>query len=172
MLPKIVNKTILIYRNHHQVYPPYGARVKITLKTDEKVVATPKLKLRDPRNNGQMKSSALSKKDHGRNLASVELEENVLLPENNPGSKKEGEKVVQSENPKLDIEKHGDQEEEKVEKSENLLQILKALPLPIDPEIEEEEELDCTKVESNSDEGKLQIDESFDETATLLPDPA
>ena len=178
MLPKIVNKTILIYRNHHQVYLPYGARVKITLKTDEKVVATPKLKLRDPRNHGQMKSSA-PKPGHDRNLASVELEENVFLPENNPGPKKEEEKVVQSENPELDLEKHGDQEcameEKKVEKSENLLQILKALPLPIDPEIEEEEEEeeeDYTKVESDSDEGKLQIDESFDETTTLLPDPA
>ena len=67
-------------------------------------------------------------------------------------------------------------EEEKIEKTENLLQILKALPLPIDPEMEEqqeEKEVVCINVESDSDDEKLQIDESFDDggETTVLTDP-
>ena len=209
------------------MYLPYGARIKITLKTEEKVVVANPLprKKRDPRN----------KRDPRRKAVGVEQqEENALLTENsNPGAKKdkpgedirEVERVVEPKNLRRDLEEPAYKEEamekEKIEKlenlvvdlkepeetameekteglwldlekpwdkehpidqennkkPENLLQILKALPLPIDPDEVQEvaKEVVCIKVESDSsdDEEKLQIDESFDESETsALPDPA
>ena len=210
------------------MYLPYGARIKITLKTEEKVVVANPLprKKRDPR----------IKRDPRRKAVSLEQqEENALLTENsNPGAKKdkpgddirEVDRVVEPKNLVLDLEEPVykeeamEKEKEKIEKlenlvvdlkepeetameekteglwldlekpwdkehpidqennkkPENLLQILKALPLPIDPdEIQEvAKEVVCIKVESDSsDDEKLQIDESFDESETsALPDPA
>ena len=159
------------------MYLPYGARVKITLKTEEKVEAPTPLprKKRDPR------KTSLFRRDPRRKAASVET---ALLTENNPGEQEEeprGDVVKEEEK---DLEEPGDKEfgieeeniekpenlleepavdnmeGEKIEKCENLFQILKALPLPIDPEMEQ------PKGESDSDDEKLQIDESFDDTTT------
>ena len=171
-----------------QVYLPYGARVKITLKTEEKVQAPTPLprKKKDPRRTSLLR-------DPRRKAASVET---ALLRENNPGAKEEEpgvreeekvveelrdkeigieeEKIEKPENLLVEMEKPGldNMEEEKTEKCENLLQILKALPLPVDPEMEERKEVVCIEVESDSDDEKLQIDESFEDTTTGLPDPA
>ena len=57
--------------------------------------------------------------------------------------------------------------EEASEQTGNLLQSMKALPLPVDPDTEIIE----GETESDSDEGNLQIDESFDEGAKTVKAP-
>ena len=179
------------------VYLPNRARVKVTLKTKEKVVLASPVALRrrrdprrktpatifqrDPRRKpGMVESPLLKENDHP---AAEEEEPNHNDKEGNrsdepghrvkEGDNREKETIDESQTP-AEIVDNGVVEEEESAQPESQLQILKALPLPREPETEEQaKKVVCINLESeSSDEERLHIaiDESFEED--VLPEPA
>ena len=179
------------------VYLPNRARVKVILKTKEKVVLAspvasrrrrdPRRKTpatifqRDPRRKGGRVESPLLKEN---DQPAVEVEEpNHNDEEGNrsdePGQSgkqddsREKEKIDEPQTP-AEIVDNDVVEEEESAQPESQLQILKALPLPREPETEEQaKKVVCINLESeSSDEERLHIaiDESFEEV--VLPEPA
>ena len=180
------------------VYLPNRARVKVTLKTKEKVVLAspvasrrrrdPRKKTpatifqRDPRRKpGRVDSPLLKENDH----PAVEKEEpNHNDKEGNrsdePGQRvkeddsREKEKIDEPQTP-AEIVDNDVVEEEESAQPESQLQILKALPLPREPETEEQaKKVVCIKLDSeSSDEERLHIaiDESFEEAVLVEPAP-
>ena len=159
-----------------QVYLPEGARVKITLKAEE-TIAVPPPRTRDPRKSAgkaQMGTVANSigvtapspsavpmppsKRDPRRKPVSVAEQEGPRVARRDPRVKrKESEEAVTAS------------VEEVTEQTGNMLQSMKALPLPVDPDAEIRGV--SVEVESDSDEGNLHIDESFDEGAKTVKAP-
>ena len=153
------------------VYLPEGARVKITLKTEE-TKAVPPPRTRDPRKSaGKAQITAIgvtapplaaiptppSKRDPRRKPVSAAEQEGPRVARRDPRVKrKESEEGVAT------------REEEATEQTGNLLQSMKALPLPVDPDAKIRGVSIEGETESDSDEGNLQIDESFDEGAKTV----
>ena len=157
-----------------QVYLPEGARVKITLKTDE-TIAVPPPRTRDPRKSvgkAQMASIAIPTPPQA---TSVPTPPSKRDPRRKPGntSEQEGPRVARRD-PRV---KRKESEEAAMTSTEeatelptgNLLQSMKALPLPVDPDAADIRGVSVeVETESDSDEGNLQIDESFDAGAKTV----
>ena len=179
------------------VYLPNRARVKVTLKTKEKVVLASPVASRRRRDPRRKTPGTIFQRDPRRKPGRVE---NPLLKENDqpdaveeeepnhndkegnrsdePGQRvkeddsREKEKI---DEPQTEIVDNDVVEEEESAQPESQLQILKALPLPREPETEEQaKKVVCIKLDSeSSDEERLHIaiDESFEEDVLLEPAP-
>ena len=180
------------------VYLPNRARVKVTLKTKEKVVLASPVASRRRRDPRRKIPATIFQRDPRRKPGRVE---NPLLKENDqpdavekeepnhndkegdrsdePGQRgkeddsREKEKIDEPQTP-AEIVDNDVVEEEESAQPESQLQILKALPLPREPETEEQaKKVVYIKLDSeSSDEERLHIaiDESFEEA--VLPEPA
>ena len=153
-----------------QVYLPEGARVKITLKTEESISGPPP-RTRDPR-------KAPTATTIGAPLPAPLPQAIPTPPSRRDPRRKRVGVVAEQEGPRVArrdprVKRNESEEvaavhaEEPTEQTGNLLQSLKALPLPVDPEESRAVSVEV-ETESDSDEGNLQIDESFDEAAKTV----